>query len=71
MLYVYILKEFGCSYGLDIAEYNHSKPDNLFVKRIMIEKSDRCVEVDWIESNGNCGGATTLHTVVRFLCTYI
>jgi len=21
-----------------------------------------CVEVDWIESNGNCGGATTLHT---------
>lgn len=22
-----------------------------------------CVEVDWIESNGNCGGATTLHTV--------
>jgi len=20
-----------------------------------------CVEVDWIESNGNCGGATTLH----------
>jgi len=22
-----------------------------------------CVEVDWIESNGFCGGATTLHTV--------
>ncbi len=22
-----------------------------------------CLEVDWIESNGNCGGATTLHTV--------
>eukprot|EP00475_Leptophrys_vorax_P029225 TRINITY_DN426_c0_g1_i1.p1 TRINITY_DN426_c0_g1~~TRINITY_DN426_c0_g1_i1.p1 ORF type:complete len:256 (-),score=55.08 TRINITY_DN426_c0_g1_i1:60-827(-) len=22
-----------------------------------------CVEVDWIESNGNCGGASTLHTV--------
>lgn len=22
-----------------------------------------CVEADWIESNGNCGGATTLHTV--------
>jgi len=22
-----------------------------------------CVEVDWIESNGDCGGATTLHTV--------
>lgn len=21
-----------------------------------------CVEVDWLESNGNCGGATTLHT---------
>jgi hypothetical protein len=21
-----------------------------------------CVEVDWVESNGNCGGATTLHT---------
>jgi hypothetical protein len=21
-----------------------------------------CVEVDWIESNGNCGAATTLHT---------
>merc|ERR1719378_213049 len=21
-----------------------------------------CLEVDWIESNGNCGGATTLHT---------
>lgn len=21
-----------------------------------------CVEVDWIEANGNCGGATTLHT---------
>lgn len=21
-----------------------------------------CVEVDWIESNGDCGGATTLHT---------
>jgi hypothetical protein len=21
-----------------------------------------CVEVDWIESNGNCGGQTTLHT---------
>jgi len=25
--------------------------------------SDWCVEVDWIESNGNCGGQTTLHTV--------
>jgi len=24
--------------------------------------SDWCVEVDWIESNGNCGGQTTLHT---------
>lgn len=22
-----------------------------------------CLEVDWIESNGNCGGACTLHTV--------
>lgn len=22
-----------------------------------------CLEVDWIESNGNCGGASTLHTV--------
>lgn len=22
-----------------------------------------CAEVDWIESNGNCGGQTTLHTV--------
>eukprot|EP00040_Diaphanoeca_grandis_P028196 m.162243 g.162243 ORF g.162243 m.162243 type:complete len:328 (-) comp31269_c2_seq2:27-1010(-) len=22
-----------------------------------------CTEVDWIESNGNCGGQTTLHTV--------
>jgi hypothetical protein len=22
-----------------------------------------CLEVDWLESNGNCGGATTLHTV--------
>jgi len=22
-----------------------------------------CVEVDWLESNGNCGGASTLHTV--------
>jgi hypothetical protein len=22
-----------------------------------------CLEVDWIESNGDCGGATTLHTV--------
>lgn len=22
-----------------------------------------CLEVDWIESNGGCGGATTLHTV--------
>jgi len=21
-----------------------------------------CLEVDWLESNGNCGGATTLHT---------
>merc|ERR1712125_91627 len=21
-----------------------------------------CLDVDWIESNGNCGGATTLHT---------
>jgi len=24
--------------------------------------SDWCVEVDWIETNGNCGGQTTLHT---------
>jgi len=24
--------------------------------------NDWCVEVDWIESNGNCGGQTTLHT---------
>lgn len=22
-----------------------------------------CPEVDWVESNGNCGGATTLHTI--------
>lgn len=22
-----------------------------------------CTEVDWLESNGNCGGATTLHTI--------
>lgn len=26
-------------------------------------ESPWCMEVDWIESNGNCGGATTLHTV--------
>lgn len=26
------------------------------------EKPD-CLEVDWLESNGGCGGATTLHTV--------
>ena len=25
--------------------------------------SNWCVEIDWIESNGNCGGATTLHTI--------
>merc|ERR1712176_363666 len=25
------------------------------------EKPD-CLEMDWIESNGNCGGASTLHT---------
>jgi len=24
--------------------------------------SSWCVEIDWIETNGNCGGATTLHT---------
>lgn len=24
--------------------------------------SNWCTEVDWIETNGNCGGATTLHT---------
>jgi len=22
-----------------------------------------CLEVDWVESNGNCGGATTLHSI--------
>jgi hypothetical protein len=22
-----------------------------------------CVEIDWIESNGNCGGATAIHTI--------
>jgi hypothetical protein len=27
------------------------------------DKSQWCLEVDWIESNGDCGGATTLHTV--------
>jgi len=27
------------------------------------DQSKWCLEVDWIESNGNCGGATTLHTV--------
>lgn len=25
--------------------------------------SQWCMEVDWVETNGNCGGATTLHTV--------
>jgi hypothetical protein len=25
--------------------------------------SSWCTEVDWIETNGNCGGASTLHTV--------
>lgn len=25
--------------------------------------ADWCLEVDWIETNGNCGGATTLHTI--------
>lgn len=25
--------------------------------------SDWCIEIDWIESNGNCGGATTYHTI--------
>lgn len=24
---------------------------------------DWCMEVDWLESNGHCGGATTLHTI--------
>lgn len=24
-----------------------------------------CMEVDWIEGNGNCGGATTIHTVAE------
>merc|ERR1712146_516635 len=28
----------------------------------MGDKPD-CLEVDWLESNGGCGGATTLHTV--------
>lgn len=28
----------------------------------MIDKGKWCMEVDWIESNGNCGAATTLHT---------
>lgn len=22
-----------------------------------------CIEIDWLESNGDCGGATTLHTI--------
>jgi len=25
--------------------------------------SDWCMEADWVESNGHCGGATTLHTI--------
>lgn len=28
-----------------------------------INPSPWCMEQDWVESNGNCGGATTLHTV--------
>jgi hypothetical protein len=25
--------------------------------------SDWCMELDWIEANGHCGGATTIHTI--------
>lgn len=25
--------------------------------------SDWCIEMDWIETNGNCGGASTIHTI--------
>jgi hypothetical protein len=28
------------------------------------ESEKWCVEIDWIESNGNCGGAATLHTII-------
>lgn len=27
-----------------------------------------CLEVDWIESNGNCAGQTTLHSTFSGLC---
>merc|ERR1712176_363289 len=25
--------------------------------------ADWCIEMDWLESNGNCGGASTIHTI--------
>lgn len=28
------------------------------------EQEKWCVEIDWIESNGNCGGAVTIHTII-------
>eukprot|EP00475_Leptophrys_vorax_P001047 TRINITY_DN1054_c0_g3_i1.p1 TRINITY_DN1054_c0_g3~~TRINITY_DN1054_c0_g3_i1.p1 ORF type:complete len:318 (+),score=81.66 TRINITY_DN1054_c0_g3_i1:62-1015(+) len=51
---IYTVSPWGISSaGYDPSKYcDGSKTDN-----------DWCVEVDWIESNGNCGGATSLHTV--------
>jgi len=46
-----ISPQFSSSYG----------PDN-YCDGAKPAGSEWCVEVDWIESNGNCGGQSTLHT---------
>jgi len=30
--------------------------------------SDWCMELDWIEANGHCGGASTIHTIEETFC---
>jgi len=42
--------------------FSGSFSQNAYCDGAKTDPSAWCVEVDWIESNGNCGGQTTLHT---------
>jgi len=44
-------------------EDGFNDPDNQYCDGAINDRKN-CIELDWLESNGNCAGATTLHTVM-------
>jgi len=74
----YNLNGGSVEFDIDFSNVDHGVNANIFTQSPRFSGSEYqgkdhcdgadndlpwCLEVDWIESNGHCGGATTLHTI--------